>query len=92
MTSNGRSGRGNSCWISARQADFAPLSSDFNFLMHAVCAFFPSSPLPARQMWKLVGRECSRVASMSRQLVNSSLCKEIYGVYIPLVVKVCILI
>ena len=73
ITSNGLSGSGNNCCISDRQADFAPASSALSFLIHEVYTFFPSSPLPARQMWKLVGRELSSVASMSRQFVKSSL-------------------
>ena len=73
MTSNGFSASGNSCWISERQADFAPVSSDLSFLMQTLWTFFPSSPLPARLAWNDNGREWSSVASMSRELVKSSL-------------------
>lgn len=44
--------------------------------MQTLCAFLPSSPLPARQMWKEAGRELSSMANMSRQLVKSSLQNE----------------
>ena len=76
VISYGRCARGKSCWISEMHDDLALLSSDFSFLMQVVYAFLPSSPLPAKQMWKFALRECSRVASMSRQLVKSSLGKQ----------------